>query len=81
MKDLKFWWKKERRGEKEEQQKTRTLSGRAVLGLGVKKETRVQYAPENRVQVDFSRCIDGAVGLVQNVHTESTFLIALSEKS
>lgn len=32
------------------------------------------------VQVEFSGCIDRAVGLLQNVRADCTFLIALSEK-
>lgn len=64
----------------------RTLTGPVVLGLGMKKEARVQESPvlgntENRVQVECSRCRVCAVGRVQNVCAESTFLIVLSEEA
>lgn len=47
MKDLEFLVKKkeQKKKKKEEQQKTRTLLGPVVLGLGVKKEARIQESP------------------------------------
>lgn len=67
---------KKREGKKkEEQQKTRTLWGPVVMGLGVKKENRVQESSvlgntENMVHVEFNSCTVRVVGLVQNICAE-----------
>lgn len=72
--------------EEQEVSPKRTLTGPVVLGLGMKKEARVQESPvlgntENRVQVERSRRTVRAVGQVQNVCAESTFLMVLSGKA
>lgn len=62
------------------------LLGSVLLGLSVKKGTSVQEGSvlgntENMMHVEFSSCTERAIGWVQDIRAESTFLIELSEKS